>query len=148
MNLSNKFVTNSSNEQSHVTNEVKKRDKYAGLNKNFQFNLKTLNIIAIKPNQVKKEHFDLEKRAQDIPTNIRDKIQNELFKKPNERYEHPVLQSHEYGWDYCPFLNSGMRRSKYSSDVTKYATEYFKLNNESPFTSIKKSKLSGETQNK
>ena len=35
-----------------------------------------------------------------------------------------------------------------SMDTCNKINEYFKLNNESPFTSIKKSKLSGETQNK
>lgn len=107
-------------EQSSMMNEIIKRDKkFYVLNKSYHLNLKTLNIIAIKPNQVKKEHLDLEKRAKDVPDSIREKIQNELFKRPNERYQNPILESHEYGWDFCPFLNTGLRKSKCSTDVTR-----------------------------
>lgn len=87
----------------------------------------------MKPNYIKKEHLDLEKRAKDIPDNIREKINNDLFKIPSEKYPWPMTESQEFGWDKPFGLNTNLRRSKVGCDVTRYADEYYKLKGRSPF---------------
>ena len=54
----------------------------------------------------------MEKREKAIPEDIKNKIKNELFKRPNEKYQFPLTQSQEIGWDVCPYLNTGKRMAK------------------------------------
>ena len=75
----------------------------------------------------------MEKRAQAIPEDIKNKLKNELFKRPNEKYNFPLTQSQEIGWDVCPNLNTGKRMARKTCDVTRYADEYFALKGVSPF---------------
>ena len=75
----------------------------------------------------------MEKRAEAIPEDIKNKIKDELFKRPNEKYKFPLTQSQEIGWDVCPYLNTGKRIAKKTCDVTKYADEYFAMKGVSPF---------------
>ena len=77
--------------------------------------------------------MDLEKRANAIPDDIKTKIKAELFKRPNEKYNYPLTQAQEIGWDDCKFLNTNPRRAKKTCDVTKYADEYCSLKGRSPF---------------
>ena len=56
-----------------------------------------------------------------------------MFKRPNEKYEYPLTQSQEIGWDICPQLNTGKRMYKKSCDITRYGDEYFSLKGLSPF---------------
>ena len=86
----------------------------------------------MKPNYIKKEHLDLEQRAKDIPENIKEKIRNELFKIPSEKYKWPMTQSQEIGWDAPIGLNTNLRRSKNGSDVTRYADVYVTMNGRRP----------------
>ena len=117
-----------------LNQEIIKRDnKFYSLNKNFHLDLKTLKIIATKPNYVNEEQLNLEKRAEAIPEDIKNKIKDELFKRPNEKYQFPLTQSQEIGWDVCPNLNTGKRMSKKTCDVTRYADEYYSFKKVSPF---------------
>ena len=75
----------------------------------------------------------MEKRAKAIPEDIKIKIKEEFFKTPNEKYPYPITQSQEIGWDVCKDLNTGVRRAKKTSDVTRYADEYYSLKGRSPF---------------
>ena len=70
------------------------------------------------------------------------KIKNELFKRPNEKYQFPLTQSQEIGWDICPNLNTGKRRYKKTCDVTRYADDYYTLKGVNPF--VTKSISKGE----
>ena len=90
-------------------------------------------IIATKPNYITEDQLNLEKREKEIPEDIKNKIKNELFKRPNEKYKFPLTQSQEIGWDICPQLNTGKRRAKKTCDVTRYADEYYSLKGVSPF---------------
>ena len=90
-------------------------------------------IIATKPNYVNEENLNLEKREKAIPEDIKNKIKDEYFKRPDEKYEFPLTQSQEIGWDVCNNLNTGKRRAKKTCDVTRYADEYFALKGRSPF---------------
>ena len=75
----------------------------------------------------------MEKREKAIPEDIKNKIKDELFKRPNEKYSFPLTQSQEIGWDVCPNLNTGKRRAKKSCIETRYADEYYSLKGRSPF---------------
>ena len=75
----------------------------------------------------------MEKREKEISDDIKNKIKNELFKRPNEKYKFPLTQSQEIGWDECPYLNNGKRMTKKTCDVTRYADEYYTLKGVSPF---------------
>ena len=75
----------------------------------------------------------MEKREKAIPEDIKNKIKDELFKRPNEKYNFPLTQAQEIGWDVCPNLNTGKRRAKKTCFETKYADEYFLFNGRSPF---------------
>ena len=75
----------------------------------------------------------MEKRKKEISDDIKNKIKNELFKRPNEKYKFPLTQSQEIGWDECPFLNTGKRMTRKTCDVTRYADEYYTLKGISPF---------------
>ena len=79
------------------------------------------------------EQLNLEKRAQAIPEDIKNKIKDKYFKIPSEKYQFPITQSQEIGWDVCPYLNTGKRMAKKTCDVTRYADEYFALKGVSPF---------------
>ena len=88
------------------------------------------------------ELLNLEKREKEIPEDIKNKIKNELFKRPNEKYQFPLTQSQEIGWDICPNLNTGIRRYKKTCDVTRYADDYYTLKGVNPF--VTKSISKGE----
>ena len=75
----------------------------------------------------------MEKREKEISDDIKNKIKNELFKRPNEKYKFPLTQSQEIGWDECPYLNIGKRMTRKTCDVTRYADEYYTLKGVSPF---------------
>ena len=92
-----------------------------------------MKIIAIKPNYVNEENLNLEKREKAIPEDIKNKIKDQYFKRPNEKYNFPMTQAQEIGWDVCQNLNTGKRRAKKTCDVTRYADEYFALKGISPF---------------
>ena len=79
------------------------------------------------------ENLNLEKREKAIPEDIKNKIKEKLFKKPNEKYSYPITQSQEIGWDVCQNLNTGKRRTKKTCPETKYADEYCSLKGRSPF---------------
>lgn len=99
----------------------------------------------MKPNYIKKEHLDLEQRAKDIPENIRNKIRNQLFQRPNEKYQWPMTQAQEIGWDAPIGLNTNAKQTKNGCDVTKYADEYVKMKGISPYA---RKKITGTSQQK
>ena len=68
-------------------------------------------ILLREPNYVNEENLNLEKREKAIPEDIKNKIKDELFKRPNEKYSFPLTQSQEIGWDVCQNLNTGKRRA-------------------------------------
>lgn len=90
-------------------------------------------IIAIKPNNVKKEHLNLDQEAGDIPEFINTQIQNDLFKTPIQKYPYPMTSSQTIGWEDAKGLNTGGRRGKPTCDVTSYANEYVRCMGRSPY---------------
>ena len=88
----------------------------------------------MRPNYIKRENLDIEKREKEIPEEIREKIKTELFKIPSERFDYPVTRSMEYGWETCKYLNSGKRKGRKTCDVVKYADEYYSMKGQSPYS--------------
>lgn len=93
-----------------------------------------MKIIAVKPNNVKREHLSLEENPQDIPEFISKKIKEDLFLTPKDKYPHPLTSSQEIGWEAPTGLNTHKRRAKQGCDVTAYANEYVKVNGKSPYS--------------
>lgn len=90
-------------------------------------------MIADKPTNIKKEHIDLDFRANEIPQLISEKIKY-YFKIPSEKYVYPLTSSHDFGWTKGEKLNKNQRRCpKIGCDVTKYADEYYALKGRSPY---------------
>lgn len=90
-------------------------------------------MITDKPNNF--EQIDIQKKSEEIPTYIKDKIKYH-FKTPCDKYVTPLTSSHELGWDKSDYLNRHMKKHpKNSCDVTRYADEYQSLKGQSPYAS-------------
>lgn len=132
-----------------MTQEIIKRDhKFYRLNPNFHLDLKTLHIIAQKPNNVNPMAFDLKKRELNVDQNIRNKIKDEYFKTPNQKFKYPLTMSQEIGWESSEGLNTGKRKAKKSCGETKYADYYYGLNGKSPYSTKDLSKKNDADANR
>ena len=78
----------------------------------------------------------MEKREKAIPEDIKNKIKEELIKKPSEKYSYPITQTQEIGWDLCQNLNTGKRKAKNTCPETKYADEYIARLKEEAFLQL------------
>ena len=103
----------------------------------------------MKPNNIKPEHLNLEKREGDMPEDIKKKIQAKLFDTPNQKYKWPMTHAQEIGWDGAEGLNTNPRMPKGTCDVTRYANDYAKLNNgRSPYATKEISNSKGGEEKK
>ena len=77
----------------------------------------------MKPNNIKPEHLNLEKREGDMPEDIKKKIQAKLFDTPNQKYKWPMTHAQEIGWDGAEGLNTNPR-TQYNQFNTQIVNDY------------------------